>query len=136
MASVSEEEVMTLASSMRLPKKREKLVLLKQVEWRLNKRIIILKWTKFPTDLVYHVLSYIGNESERESLKEENKQKHKRKCQLGCFKVDSDFWVSLTEQMWVNNNPSIIGMRISCERRLRELASEMSPRPRFPWGNE
>jgi len=131
MASVSEEEVMTLARSMRLPKKRDKLVLLKQVEWRLNKRIIILKWTKFPTDLVYHVLSFIGNESERESLKEENKQKYKRKCQLGCFKEESEFWLRLTEQMWLN--PNSIGMRISCERRLRELAAEMKTHPRFPW---
>ena len=127
MSLVSEEEVMYLARTMRLPRKRDKIILFQQVNWRLTKRIMVLKWTRFPSDVVYHILSFIGNESELESRKKENKEKYTRRTALAGFRIDSEFWLTLTQQQ---ADPRV------CEvyrKGLVEMGAKLKKHPPFPW---
>ena len=127
MSIVSQEEVMTLARTMRLPRKRDVVLLFKQVEWRLTKRVMILKWTLLPSDVVSHLLSYIGNESETESRKMENKDKYARSRDLAVFREESTNWLRLTHQQ---ANPR---MRESSRRVLIEMGDKLKKHPKFPW---
>ena len=118
---------MTLARTMRLPRKRDVVLLFKQVEWRLTKRVMILKWTLLPSDVVSHLLSYIGNESETESRKMENKDKYARSRDLAVFREESTNWLRLTHQQ---ANPR---MRESSRRVLIEMGDKLKKHPKFPW---
>jgi len=122
-----QEEVTSLARSMRLPRKRDKLVLFRQVEWRLTKRVMVLKWTRFPSDVVYHILSFIGNESEIESRKSENKEKYERRIALSGFRIDCEFWLALTLQQ---GDPRV---REAYRKRLIKMGEKLKKHPPFPW---
>jgi hypothetical protein len=127
MPLVSEEEVKTLARSMRLPRKRDPLVLFQQVEWRLSKRVMILKWVRLPSDVVRYLLSFVGNESECESRKVEKKEKYARSINLSVFRIESNWWVTLIHQQ---AHPRIIE---ACKTRLLEMGAKLKKHPKFPW---
>lgn len=124
---VTKEEVMTLARTMRLPRKRDALVLYQQVEWRLTKRVMVLKWMRFPVDVIRLFLSFVGNESERMCRKAENKEKYTRINALVCFRVESDRWITLTQQ---EAHPIL---RRACRTRLIEMSKNFKTHPKFPW---
>ena len=125
---VKEDEVTTLARSMRLPRKREKMVLLQQVEWRLTRRMMMIKWERFPPDVVALMLSFVGNESEKESIKKENKEKNTRRRQLAVFKQEVQWW-----NRWNVPDARFARMRDAVRRSLETLAREMGDHPAFPW---
>lgn len=124
---VSEDEVMSLARSMRLPKKRSKLSLFKQVEWSLTKRVMVLKWTRFPTDVVHFILSFVGNESE---LASRIWERNVRKNTLVVFRSECNNWFRLTQQIMM---PGVPMRRVWCEMRLVEMGAELKKHPKFPW---
>jgi hypothetical protein len=129
---VLEDEVTTLARAMRLPRKRDKLVLLLQVEWRLTRRMMVIKWERFPPDVVALMLAFVGNESEKESIKKENKEKYARRHQLAVFKTEVQTWNRWNAWSVVPND-RFAKMRDGARRSLETLAKEMGNHPAFPW---
>ncbi len=133
---VLEDEVTTLARSMRLPRKRDKMVLLKQVEWRLTRRVMMIKWERFPPDVVALILAFVGNESEKESIKKENKEKYARQYarrgQLTVFREGVQTWNRWNGWSVVPND-RFAKMRDGARRSLETLAKEMGDHPAFPW---
>ena len=127
-----EDEVTTFARSMRLPRKRDKMVLLQQVDWRLTRRMIRIKWERFPPDVVALFLAFVGNESEKESFKKENKDKYTRRRQLAVFRQDVQSWNRWNGWSIVPND-RFAKMRDGARPSLEILAKELGDQQAFPW---
>ena len=116
-------------------KQCDKLMLLKQVTWRVDRACIIMKWYIFPTDVAKQIMCFLGNETETECSKSYAANHIKRVKQMKEFKLESEQWVwiysrieQLGHQVW------LVKMLDDCKELLLKLASEMNPpTTNFPW---
>jgi len=71
---VKEEEVLTFAKRMRLRVKTQTHESIRvQVQWRVDRRCIIVAWKAFPKEVASLVMKYLGNEYEMETIENEER---------------------------------------------------------------
>lgn len=127
-------------------------ILMKQVNWRVACRSIIKKWKRFPTDIVSTILVFVGNESEMNSAITDKQLEKVRKSQLAKFRKTASLWGQFNsvvihseirldmghistkiQQLLLENIKRDMKFRGELKEELVEIASQMSPPPKFPW---
>jgi len=62
------------------------------IQWRYDRRSIIVKWNRFPKEVVSIMMSYVGNEYEREFELQEQHMKKTRTKYLTKYKHTKKLW--------------------------------------------
>jgi hypothetical protein len=115
-----------------------------QISWRLARLSIIKKWERFPTDVVSVIMFFVGNESEMKSAITDKQLEKVRKRDLRHFNQIARLWGQFNAVVIHHENmdrtPAIeiiiqteVKAREEMKTDLVEIASRMSPPPKFPW---
>ena len=147
MSLVQEKNVKTLARQMNIKtRKRDIITITRHVQWRLDRRTIVLKWVRFPEVLASHIMAYLGNECEVESDLEDVRIAHKRTIGLRKFRRTASLWTTFNDSlnflvaMHSKSHPGIGSQSSLADTRMKQLrqelidmASTLNPAPAFPW---
>ena len=114
-----------------------------QIRWRIDRLSIIKKWEIFPADVVSVIMFFVGNESEMESAITDKQLEKVRKRNLRHFNQISRLWGQFNavvihhENMDRTQHIEIIQREVKARDEMKtelvEIASRMSPPPKFPW---
>jgi len=93
MSIVKQEEVLVHLLDEHIPSKhRTFLVLHQQVQWRFERRRIILAWKCIPKNIASFIMTFLGNESEMQCTLIEKKEAKERPMWLRRFKKHVETW--------------------------------------------
>lgn len=146
---VKQEDVLSLAKKMHIRSKyRNIIVLHQQVQWRFDRRCIILKWKCLPKEMASLIMTFLGNESETQCAIQEKQVEKERPKWLRRFKKNVELWniyngnINFLQTGFlvinqVEANASIIRnreMMNSIEEEIRSISLHLVPKcPVFPW---
>jgi hypothetical protein len=145
---VKQEDVLSLAKKMRIRSKHRNIVVLQQqVQWRFDRRRIILKWKCLPEKMASLIMTFLGNESEMQSTIQEKQVAKERTKWLRRFKKNVELWnicnvnINFIETGFlvvnqVSAEASIMRnreMMSEIEEEIRSISIHLVPCPDFPW---
>jgi len=145
---VKQEDVLSLAKKMRIRSKHRNIIVLQQqVQWRFDRRRIILTWKCLPKEMASLIMTFLGNESEMQSTIQEKQVAKERTKWLRRFKKNVELWnmcnvnINFIETGFLVVNQvaaeaSIMRnreMMHEIEEEIRSISVHLVPCPDFPW---